>query len=306
MNLNLTERIGYKKWRRIRNFLFVLPFLIHVFIFCYIPIAGWLYSVFEYKAGHIWYDVSWVGLKYFNKILSDEKIPQVMRNTLVMSFLGLAGSVLPPLFAVLINEFRNAKGKRIIQTITTFPNFIGWVIVYGLAQVFFTSSGLLNQLLKLLHLPTSQFGLLADKEHVWVFQWFLGVWKGLGWGSILYLATISGIDGELYEAAQIDGANRFQLIRHITLPGLAPTYIVCMVLAISNLLNTGFEQYYLFRNSMVARKIDVLDYYIYTQGIGNSNFSYAITAGILKTFISLTLLTIGNQIAKKLVGHKIV
>ena len=300
------ERIGHKKWKRIRNLLFTLPFLIHIFVFSYIPLAGWLYSVFEYKQGRLWWDVEWVGLKYFIKIFSDDKIPGVLLNTLAFSFIGLAASFIPPLFAVLLNEFQNQKGKKVIQTITTFPNFIGWIIVFGIAQPFFSATGVVNDLLELLGLPISQFGLIGDKEHVWIFQWFLGLWKSLGWGSILYLAAISGIDGELYDAAKVDGANRVQLIRHITLPGLAATYIVQMVLAISNLLNSGFEQYYLFRNPMTASKIDVLDYYIYQQGIGSGNFSYAVAAGILKSIISILLLGVGNQIAKKLVGHKII
>jgi len=303
---SLKERIGYKKWRRIRNLLITMPFLIHILIFSYVPIAGWLYSIFEYKSGHMWYDVEFVGLKFFAKIFSDSSIPKVLKNTLIFSFMGLAGSFIAPAFAILLNEFKRPGPKRVIQTITTFPNFIGWVIVYGLAYAIFSSQGLLNQVLGLLGLPKSQFGLLAERDAVYPFQWALGVWKGLGWSSILYLAAIAGIDQELYEAAAIDGANKFQSIRHVTIPGLAATFMVCLVLAISNLISTGFEQYYLFRNSIVAKKIDVLDYYIYQQGIGSGNFSYSIAAGILKSFVSLLLLSVGNLLAKKTVGHRIV
>lgn len=302
----LQERIGQKKWKRIRNFLIITPFLLWYLIFQYVPIAGWLYSIFEYKQGRMWYDVQFVGLKYFAKIFEDELILRSLRNTLVMTFLGLTTCFIPPFFAILLNEYKRSVPKRIIQTITTFPNFIGWIIVYGLCQNIFNSTGLLNQVLALMGLPKNQFGLLGDKDAVWLFQWALGMWKGLGWSSILYLAAIAGIDQELYDAAAVDGANKFQSIRHVTIPGLAATFLVCLVLGISNLLNTGFEQYYLFRNSMVAKKIDVLDYYLYQQGIGSGKYSYSIAAGILKTFVSLLLLSVGNLLAKKTVGHKII
>ncbi len=302
----IKDRIGRRRWKRLKVLLILVPFLIYIFVFSYIPLAGWLYSVFEYEAGSRWYQVEWVGLKFFKKILTDKYMLRGLKNTLVFSGISLLTSVLPPFFAILLNEIKNTKMQRIVQTITTFPNFISVVVVFGLAQTIFSASGLWNQLLKMVGLPTSMFGLIGDKDAVYWFQTALGIWKNTGWAAILYLAAISSIDGELYDAAKVDGANKMALIRHITLPGLATTYFVSFVLSIGNILNTGFEKYYLFWNSLVTEKIEVLDYYIYSVGIGSGDYSYATAASILKSIVSITLVLFANHLSKKIRGTTVI
>lgn len=303
----LKEKMGYRKWRRFKHFLLLLPFLIHIFIFAYMPLMGWSFAFFNYKPGQVQFsEMEFVGLRYFQKFFTDWQLPRILRNTLIFSGLGLLVTPLPIFMAVLLNEMRNTKAKKLVQTITTFPNFVSWIIVFGLAQALFSSTGLLNEVLDMLGLPKSQFGLIGDGDIVWGFQAALGVWKSLGWSSIVYLAAIAGIDAELYDAGKVDGANKLQLIRHITLPGLSSTYVVLLLLNISNIINVGFEQYYAFRNSLTADKIEVLDYYIYSTGLGASQYSYSIAIGIIKSGISITLLLIVNWISRKLRGSSIV
>ena len=294
-----------RKKRGIKYLLITIPYLIFIFAFCYAPLFGWGYAFVEYRAGFPIWKSEFVGLKYFTRLFTDKETFRILRNTLVMSFLGILTSPLPVFSAILINEVRNTKIKKVVQTVTTLPNFISWVIIYGLAFSFFSNSGLINQILGSLGLPTSEFGLIGDVRYTWTFMLLLGIWKGLGWNSIIYLAAITGLDPELYDAAKVDGANKLQLIRHITIPGIIPTYLVLLLLEVSNILSNGFEKYYMFWNSLVADKIEVLDYYIYKVGFTNGRYSYGIAIGMMKSLIAIALLFMVNFISKKLRGNSI-
>lgn len=310
----MEQKVGIKKWssmtgkqkKRVQYFLMAIPFLIFVFMFCYVPLFGWVYAFFDYKIGKSLWDCTFVGLDHFVKLFKDRDIIRVLRNTLSMSFLNLLFSPLPMFFAIMLNEVGNKKVKKFVQTVTTLPNFISWIVVFGLAFTMFSSQGMVNKLLDLLHISHSLTGLIGDGEHVWSFQLVLGIWKSLGWSTIIYMAAITGIDMELYDAAKVDGANRVQLARYITLPGLMPTYTVLLLLAVSNLLNNGFDQYYVFWNSMVSDKIEVLDYYIYKLSFMSSQYSYSIAVGMLKSVVSIILLFAANRISKKLRGSSLV
>ncbi|MBQ8814515.1 MAG: sugar ABC transporter permease [Lachnospiraceae bacterium] len=302
----IKEKIGYKRWKKWKYFLLVLPFLIFVFAFSYVPLFGWAYAFFDYRPGKLFWDVDWAGLKHFQRLFTDSSIPRILRNTLVMSGLTLLSSPFPMFLAILLNDVKNVKIKKFIQTTTTLPHFISWVVVFGLAHGLFGATGLLNQLLKVLDIPTLEFGLIGDKNSTWVLQWMLGLWKTLGWDAILYMAAIVGIDGELYDAAKVDGANKLQLIRHITLPGMVPTFLVLLLLKVSNVLNNGFDQYFMFWNSLVADKIEVLDYYIYNVGLKTGQYSYSITVSMLKSLIGIVILFLANRVSKKLRGTSLV
>ncbi|MGN1141923.1 MAG: ABC transporter permease, partial [Oliverpabstia sp.] len=286
--------------------LMALPFLIFVFAFSYVPLFGWYYSFTDYKVGQLFTSAEFVGLKHFNKLLHDTDVIRVLRNTLVMSGLNILTSPLPVAFAIMLSEMRGRRSKKIVQTVTTLPNFISWIVVFGVAYSIFSSNGLWNQVMEVLHLQKSQAGLIGDGNHVWGFQLMLLIWKSLGWNSIIYLAAITGIDTELYDAAKVDGANKIQLIRHITIPGIMPTFLVLLLLNVGNILSNGFEQYYIFWNTFTADKIEVLDYYVYKLAFRAGQYSYSIAIGMVKSIVSVGLLALVNWISKKVRGYSLI
>lgn len=290
-----------------RLFLMALPFIIFVFAFAYVPIFGWVYGLFDYKPGLPLSEMEFVGLENFKKIFSDWRdLSRVLRNTLIMSGLGLLAAPIPMFFAIFLNEIRVPIFKKFVQTTTTLPYFISWIIVFSLSFAIFSNEGLIANILNYFGASDSYVNLLGENDAVWWMQWFLGIWKSVGWNGIIYIAAIAGIPGELYEAAKVDGANRFQLIRNITIPSLYPTFFVLLLLSISNLLNNGFDQYFVFFNPLVADKIEVLDYYVYKVGILINDYSYSTVLGMLKTIFSVAMLFGANQLSKKIRGESIV
>lgn len=231
---------------------------------------------------------------------------EVLRNTFVMSGLGLLTSWMPMAFAILLSEIRNRHFKKAVQTLTTIPNFISWVLVYSMAFSLFSTSGMMNTFLQQLGILSKPVQFLQDNTHTWLSMWLWGQWKGLGWGAIMYLAAISGIDQELYEAARVDGAGRFRLIWHITVPSLLPTFFVLLIMNVANFLNNGMDQYFVFQNAFNTSKIQVLDLYVYNLGIKAGNYSLATAISMLKSIVSVTLLFTVNGISKVLRGESIV
>ncbi len=291
-------------------FLTVLPFLILVFLFSYFPLHGWIYALYDYKPALGLSGSEFVGLKWFKMIVSSktqlDQLVQVMKNTFAMSFLVIATSFFTVLFAIFLNEIKSKWFKNIVQTLTTLPNFISWVLVYTIAFSLFSSTGLVNTLLEHYGIITEPVKFLDSDKHTWLIMCLWGIWKGLGWGAIMYLAAIAGIDPELYESAQIDGANRFDLMRHITLPALMPTYLVMLMLSIANLLSNGMDQYFVFQNAFNKAHIQVLDLYVYNIGLGGSSLSFATALSMLKSVISVVLLAVVNIASKKICGTSIV
>ena len=306
----LAERIGRKKLRGIKYLLLAVPFLIYVFAFSYVPLVGWIYSVFDYKIGQKFLDFGsmvFVGLGNFQKLFTERsEVLRVLRNTLALSALGLLATPVPVVFAIMFNEIKNSKFKKIVQTATTLPNFISWIIVYGVAFAFFSVNGFVSVLMQKIGIQPPVMGILGDVDHTWVLQWILGIWKSFGWSAIIYIAAITGIDSELYDAAKVYGANKIQSILHITIPGIMPTYVVMFLLAVSNILSNGFDQYFMFYNPMVADKIEVLDYYVYKVGFYINDYSYSITLGMLKSILGIVLLFTANALSKKIRGESIV
>ena len=290
-------------------FFSALPFCLFILAFSYVPLFGWIYSFFDFKPGIPLKDSPFTGLYFFQLLFTEggSDISRVMVNTLALSFLGILFSPLPIILAIMLNEVRSSKFKKFIQSTTTLPNFISWIIVYSLAFVMLSSDGVLNSLLISLRLISSPLSILDNEGITWVLQAALSIWKGVGFGSIIYLATIAGIDSELYDAADVDGAGRLGKIIHITLPGISSTYFVLLLLAISSMLSAGgLDQYLVFYNPLVADKIEVLDYYVYRIGIVNFDYSYSTAIGILKTGVSLILLFSANRISKIVRGENII
>lgn len=291
-------------------FFSIVPLLVLVFLFSYFPLYGWVYALFDYRPARGLSGSKFVGLQWFQMLVSSptqiSQILQVMANTLGMSFLGIASSVLPLAFAVFLNEVRWKWFRNAVQTLTTLPNFISWVLVYMIAFSMFSSTGLVNNVLTSSGIITTPVKFLDSDAHVWLTMAAWGIWKTVGWGAILYLAAISGIDQTLYESAKVDGAGRFQTMWYITVPQLMPTYFVLLMLSVANILNNGMEQYYVFQNAFNKDHIQVLDLYVYNIGMMGNSLSLATAISMLKSIISVVLLLIVNAISKRVRGTSIV
>ena len=251
-----------------------------------------------------------MGFKWFSYLFSNgatrNDLVRVLRNTLIMSGLGIATSWLPIAFAVLLAELRSTKFQRVVQTLTTIPNFISWVLVYAIAFAIFSTDGFINSFLRNVMGQTATTDYLASADFIWLKMLLWGTWKGLGWSAIVYIAGIAGIDQQLYEAAKVDGANRFQCIRHITIPGLMPTYMVMLLMAIAGMLSNGMEQYLVFENPQNSATIEVLDLYVYHSGIKSGLIPLSTVVGVFKSLIGVLLLFGANGISKGVRGESII
>lgn len=291
-------------------FLCIVPFIILSFLFSYFPLHGWIYALFDYKPPLSLSQCEFVGFKWFKTLFANptqvSQMIQVMKNTFAMSLLGILTSLLPVAFAIFLNEIKCKWFKNLVQTLTTLPNFISWVLVYSVAFSLFTDSGMVNTLLQNMGIITTPIKFLDSDAHTYLWMTLWNLWKGLGWGAIMYLAAIAGIDAELYEAARVDGANRFQLMRKITLPSLMPTFFVLLMMSVANFLNNGMDQYYVFQNAFNKEHIQVLDLYVYNIGMTGNSLSLATAISMLKSIISVALLVIVNMVSKKTRGESII
>ncbi len=294
-----------------RQFLMISPFLLLTFIFSYFPLYGWAYAFFEYKPPLRLSQCNYIGLDWFRLIFGNagqvQQLLIVMRNTFAMSLLGILTSILPIIFAILLTEIKAVRYKKFIQTFTTLPNFISWVLVYAVAFSLFSSSGMFNNFFQSIGVLSEPVRILDSDSLTWLKMCIWGIWKGLGWSAIIYMAAIAGIDQELYEAATVDGANRFRRIWHITIPGLMPTFTVLLLLQIAGFLSNGLDQYYVFQNAFNKDHIQVLDLYVFNISVGGQNmYSLATAMSMLKSIISVTLLFIVNRISMAVRGELIV
>lgn len=288
----------------------IAPFIVLCFLFSYFPLHGWIYAFYDYKAPLPLSKCDFVGTMWFEMLFRNKaqvtQMLQVMKNTFAMSLLGIATSLFPVFFAILLNEIKCKWFKTLVQTLTTLPNFISWVMVYSVAFCLFSSTGMVNTLLENLGWITEPIKFLDSDSHTYLAMLLWSTWKGLGWGAIMYLASIAGIDQEQYEAARVDGANRFQLMRHITFPALMPTYFVMLMMSVANFLNNGMDQYFVFQNSFNKTHIQVLDLYVYNIGLTGGSLSMATAISMLKSLVSVTLLFVVNFVSKKTRGESII
>lgn len=298
-----------KQWNRFKVFLYALPTIVLVFIFHYMPLWGWSFAFFQYKPGKSLFDCAFVGwdnfTTLFGNVVMRKNLIRVLLNTFGIHFLGYLFSPLPLLFAVFLSEMHNKKFQKFVQSVTTLPNFIGWVIIYSLVNSFFSSSGLVNHLLMELGILSEPFNLMTSGDHVWIRMVLLQQWKNLGWSAIVYFASIAGIDQEMFEAAMVDGANRMQRIRYISIPMLIPTFFVLLIMSIGNFLNTGVDQYLAFGNALNKETIEVLDLYVYNLGIGSGQISFSVAVGIMKSAVALVLFGMANFASKKIRGTSV-
>jgi putative aldouronate transport system permease protein len=279
----------------------VLLAVVFLFIFAYIPMYGLQMAFREYHILRGLDGAAFVGLKYFKEFFIDINLVNVLRNTFFINLLGLAiGFPMPIVLALLLNELQSNTFKRVAQTISYLPHFLSWVIFGGLALEILSSNGLLNAILVNVGLLQRPVNFIGGADNFYVIINVLGVIKSVGYGSILYVAAISGIDQEMYEASYIDGCGRFMRMWHITLPMIMGTIVIMLIFQISAFMNTGVEHLFVLQNTMNISRSETLDTYVYKIGIGRSRFSYAAAVGLLKSAVSVLLLVGANAASKKL------
>jgi len=288
-------------------FLMSIPFVVWVFVFNYLPLWGWTMAFQQFKPGKSFAAQEWVGFDNFVAIFQEPQFYLVLRNTLAMSFMGLiAGYTIPVLFAILLNEIRISAFQRTIQTISYLPHFVSWVVAAGIITKMLSVDGIVNEMLLWLNVLDEPVQFMAKGEWFWFIVTMSDLWKEMGWNSIIFLAAISGIDPELYEAARVDGAGRFRRMWHITLPGIRPTMMVMLILSIGWLTSIGFEKQYLLGNVLVRDYSEVLDLYVLNYGIGMGRFSFGTAVGIVNSLIAITLLLVSNWIFKRIAKESVI
>lgn len=296
--------------RKYQLFLMLMPFLALVFAFSYLPLYSWRYAFYDYTAGGEISAETFVGLKWFKEFVNRPArvadLLRVLKNTLAMSSLGILTSWVPMFFAIFLMEARSARFKRFVQTFTTIPNFISWVMVYAIAFAIFNTDGFINTLMSSITGNNYTENYLNSSDHMWIKMLLWGMWKGVGWSAIIYISGIAGIDQQLYEAATVDGAGRFQKMLYITLPGLLPTFVVMLVMSIAGILSNGMDQYLVFTNFENKMDIQVLDLYVYNLGIGDGQIPLSTVVGMTKSVISVVLLFIANTASKWIRGSSVV
>ena len=301
-------QLNKRKLRSYKEFLMILPFLAVVAIFSYFPLYGWVYAFHDSRPPFPITKDTFVGLKWFETIISNptrtKNIIRVLRNTFAMSGISLAFSWFPMVFAIFLNEIKCEPYKKFVQTVTTLPNFISWVLVYSIAFNLFGSFGAVNTVLQELGLIDTPIAFMKSADHVWFTQWLWLTWKNAGWAAIMYLAAITGIDEQMLEAARVDGATRMKIIWHITIPCILPTYFVIVMLNLANFLSNGMEQYYVFQNAFNTKYIEVLDLYVYNMAMSSTGaYPLSTAISILKSVVSVALLVISNTASKLIRGE---
>lgn len=277
-----------------------IPSVLFILVFSYFPISGWIYSFFDYRIGYKLSKCEFVGLDNFIYAFGDPYIITVILNTLIISILGLLGLPLAGMIAILLSEVRGKKFKKTVQTAITIPNFISWIIIYSIMFSLFSNDGLLTTLVRgLSGNRDSTVTLLTNPGTAKLFMVLTNIWKTVGYNSIIFFAAVTGIDSQLYDAAAVDGAGRWQKILHITIPGILPTFITLLIISVGAILNNGFEQYYVFVNPMIQKNIEVLDYYVYRIGMLNNDIPASTAVSMIKTFISVVLVFSVNKLSKK-------
>lgn len=303
------ERVRSVKTSLFRRFvrqwdiqLMIVPGVLIVFVFAYLPMYGSLSAFQNYDLFKGFWHSRWIGLDNFRMFFHAPDFWTIMRNTLVISLLKIAIVFPAPIvLALMLNEIRSMAFKRIIQTISYLPHFLSWVIVAGfVGSMLAVDNGSLNMLLQHLNLIHEPINWLSVPNYFWTILVSANLWKDIGFSSIVYLAAISGIDPHLYEAAGIDGAGRVKQILLVTIPSIFPIIVIFLILAIGNMMNAGFEDLLLLAKNPILRDVaEVIDTHVYRVGIESSRYSYAAAIGLFKAVISIALLTGANALARR-------
>ncbi|AEE95694.1 ABC transporter permease [Mahella australiensis] len=279
-------------------YLLLLPGLVWVIVFKYAPMYGIIIAFKDYNIFKGINDSPWVGMANFNRFFQDNYFGPLMRNTLLISLYKIMfGFPLPIIIALMLNEVRNVSFKRTVQTIIYFPHFLSWVIVGGLIVTLLSPDGLINGLITMIGGESTTW--MARPEYFRTILVLSDIWKESGWGTVIYMAALAGIDPQLYEAAVIDGASRLQRMRHITLPSLMPTIIIMLILRMGSIMDAGFEQVFLLLNPSVMQVGDIIDTFVYRVGLEQQQYSFSTAVGLFKSVINIIFVVGTNYIAKK-------
>lgn len=282
----------------------LIPAVIVVFIFCYVPMFGIIIAFQDYDLGQ-GFASPWIGLENFRYIIHLPGSFQVLWNTLFMSFFKMVGSIIVPVtFALLLNEISNKYFKRVFQTLIYIPHFLSWVIISGiLIDILSPSNGIFNTVLQMFGIKPIFF--LGDKFWFPITMIVSDIWKNFGYGTIVYLAALTGIDPSLYEAATMDGAGRWKQTLHITIPGIKPIIVLMSVLSLGNILNAGFEQVFNLYSPQVYATGDILDTFVYRLGIEDGQFGPSTAVGLFKSIVSMIFVLSSYKLADKFAGYRI-
>jgi putative aldouronate transport system permease protein len=293
-----------KRLERQKFLLFMLiPAFVLTLVFSYVPLSGWIIAFRKFQIGNSMFSGAWTGLLQFRRFLMESNdYIFLIRNTLVMNLVTVVQNlIVAVIFAVLLSEVRSKSISKAVQTVTFFPYFISWVITYSIVwSLMAVRSGAINQFMVGAGIIQKGINLLGEAKYAWPLIIYLGLWKYTGYNTIIFLATISGIPHEEYEAAAIDGAGRYRRIWYITIRNLVPTVVILVIMNSGWILNSSLEQYFIFTNGTNWQRMEVLDMYIYTYGLNLLDYSYATAVGIMKTLISLLMLYGVNMLSKKI------
>ena len=296
---NIFVRIGQNIIQYPTLYIMIIPVLIWFAVFCYAPMYGVIIAFKKYVPTKGIMGSNWVGLKHFQDFFSDFYFGRLVRNTISINLkLLLLGFPFPIIFALLLNEIKSMKFRRIVQSITYMPHFISSMVICGLMLDFCKSNGLITYLL-------SNLGLVERTNLFSKSSWFQGlyvamnIWQEFGWDSIIYFAALSAIDVSLYEAATVDGAGKFSQAWHITLPGISGTVFILLILRIGNLMNLGWEKVYLLYNEKIYETADIISTYVYRRGILEFQYSYATAVGLFNSVVNVVLLLTANTLSKR-------
>lgn len=284
-------------------YIMLIPGLLYFLVFKYFPLAGSIIAFQDYNIFKGFMASDWVGFKWFEQFFSYPNLNRLLKNTLIISFYQIIFTFPAPiLLAILLNELRMQNFKRIVQTVVYLPHFLSWTIVFGFVYTFLSvQTGFANQAIEALGGTAINF--LQKAEYFRTIIISSGIWKEMGWSAIVFLAAIAGISPSLYEAAKIDGANRFKQFLHITLPGMLPAIMILLLLKIGHILDLGFEQIYLFLNPMTLSTGDILDTYAYRIGILGGKYSLTTAIGLFKSVVGLLMLVVANRASKSITGE---
>ncbi|NQX58643.1 sugar ABC transporter permease [Paenibacillus qinlingensis] len=283
----------------------LIPVFIYFITFKYVPLLGSIIAFKDYNIFDGFLKSKWVGFQWFELMYTNPQYARLIKNTLLISLYQIVFSFPAPIIlACLLNEVRNMAFKRSVQTVLYLPHFLSWALVYGLAYMMLSEqSGLVNDMLKGLGLPTMDF--LQSPSAFRTVVVSAGMWKEMGWSTIIFLAALSGISPSLYEAAKIDGAGRWKQFQYVTFPGLLPAITILLLLKIGNVMDVGFEQVYIFLSPITYEVGEILDTYAYRLGIMNGQFSMTTAIGLFKSVIGFVLLVGANKISKSTTGESL-
>jgi putative aldouronate transport system permease protein len=306
LSQNIPKRNKLKKiWRDKYLYIMLIPVMAYYLIFCYAPMYGVTIAFQDYNMFAGVLGSEWVGLENFQRIFSTGDFYIVLRNTLVLNLLSLIfGFPGPIIIALLLNELRMNKFKRVIQTIIYLPHFLSWVVVASiLIPMLSPSTGIVNQLIEQMGMEPIYF--MSDNGW-WMTMYILsGIWKSVGWGAIVYLAALSGVDPSLYEAAVIDGANKWKQCIHVTIPSILPTITVLLILNVGQIMSIGFDQPFLLGNTAVQGVSDVISTYVYRIGMLSADISRSTAIGLFQSLVNFVILLGTNKLSKKITGNSI-